>query len=333
MRDMIPVTMATLRRDKGSGEAPHWVPAMRKWRARYVDAEGRRRSVTSSKPGRAGAREAATRRDEALRRASLGVVNDPKLTVADLLERWLRDVAAMKLRPRSLERYEGIVRGQLIPALGTIRLRSLTPQHIAGAYAQLARPRAVTISHACARRTEMRAASAATLRYAHAVLHGALEQAVAWRLIERNPASGASLPRLTTPEMRPLSPPEARRFLETLADHPLEPLFVLAITTGMRQGELLGLRWRDVDWHARRIGVHHTLVRMGGRWWLCLLRESKDLRLGAVEGPHGPKRVFLGYGKGTVINKHSPRRTQALPARASSPAGPVRTKAPPPRSA
>jgi hypothetical protein len=179
MAAIIDQTMGVVRRDKGSGEQPHWVPAMGKWRARYVDAEGRRRSVTSSKPGRAGAREAAARRDEAIRRASLGVQNDPKLTVADLLERWLRDVAAVKLRPRSLERYEGIVRRQLVPALGTIRLRALTPQHIARAYAELGRPRVVTIAHAGSRRTETRAVSPATLRYAHAVLHGALAQAVA----------------------------------------------------------------------------------------------------------------------------------------------------------
>ena len=113
----------------------------------------------------------------------------------------------MKLRPRSLERYEGIVRRQLIPALGTVRLRTLTPHHVAGAYAKIAKPREVTVSHARSRKTEMRAASPATLRYAHA-----LDQAVAWRLIERNPAAGASLPRATTPEMRPLSPPQARRF-------------------------------------------------------------------------------------------------------------------------
>ena len=77
MGGIIPATMASIRRDKGSGEQPRWVPAMRKWRARYLDADGRRRSVTSSKPGRAGSREAAARRDEALRRASLGIVSDP----------------------------------------------------------------------------------------------------------------------------------------------------------------------------------------------------------------------------------------------------------------
>ena len=126
----------------------------------------------------------------------------------------------------------------------------------------------MTISHARSRSTETRARSAAAIRYAHAVLHRALDQAVVWRLIERNPATGAVLPRRSRPEMRPLSTSEARRFLEAASGHPLEPLFILALTTGMRQGELLGLRWRDVDWAARRISVHHTLVRMHGRWWL-----------------------------------------------------------------
>lgn len=64
--------------------------------------------------------------------------------------------------------------------------------------------------------------------------------------------------------MRPLTTSGAR-FLDAARDHPLEALFTLALTTGMRQGELLGLRWRDVDWAARRIFAHHTLVRMHGR--------------------------------------------------------------------
>ena len=75
--------------------------------------------------------------------ASLGIVDDPRLTVGDFLERWLTDVAAAKLRPSSLERYRGIVRGQLVPGLGAVPLRSLTPQDIARAYAELAAPREI----------------------------------------------------------------------------------------------------------------------------------------------------------------------------------------------
>jgi len=271
-------TMGVVRRDKGTGEQPRWLASEGRWRARYVDADGKRRAVFSSTPGRAGAREAAAKRDEALRMTSLGMVNDPGLTVGELLERWLTDVAALKLRPSSLERYRGIVRGQLTPALGRVPLQSLTPQHIARAYAELAAPREVTVSHARARRTMNRTRSAASLRYAHAILHGALQQAVGWRLIERNPAVGAALPRRSRPEMRPLTPDEARRLLDAARDHSLEALFVLALTTGMRQGELLGLRWRDVDWTTRRVAVHHTLVRLHGRWWLGEPKTAKSER-------------------------------------------------------
>ena len=284
MAAIIGRTMGVVRRDKGTGEQPQWRTAEGRWRARYVDAEGTRRSVYSSRPGRAGAREAAAKRDEALRRASLGIVGDPRLTVGDLLERWLTDVAAIKLRPSSLERYRGIVRGQLVPALGRVRLSALTPQHVAQAYAELARPREVSVSHAGTRRSETRARSAASLRYAHAVLHGALDQAVAWRLIERNPATGAALPRRNRPEMRPLTPDESRRFLAALCEHPHEALFTLAITTGMRQGELLGLRWRDIDWATRRVFIHHTLVRLHGRWWLGEPKTAKSARSIEVTG-------------------------------------------------
>jgi hypothetical protein len=78
--------------------------------------------------------------------------------------------------------------------------------------------------------------------------------------------------------MRPLTPDEARRLLDAARDHPLEALFVLALTTGMRQGELLGLRWRDVDWTTRRVAVHHTLVRLHGRWWLGEPKTAKSER-------------------------------------------------------
>ena len=169
--------------------------------------------------------------------------------------------------------------------MGTVALRALTPQQIATAYAALAAPRPVTTTHAGTRQTTLRAMSAASLRYVHAVLHGALEQAVAWRLIERNPAAGASLARVTTPEMRPLTPSEARRFLGAAHGHALEALFTLALTTGMRQGELLALRWRDVDWSARRLVVHHTLIRLDGRWWLGEPKTPKSRRAIDLTGP------------------------------------------------
>ena len=69
-----------------------------------------------------------------------------------------------------------------------------------------------------------------------------------------------------------------RRFLAEAHGHPLEALFTLAMTTGMRQGQLLGLRWRDIDWATRRAFVRHTLVRLHGRWWLGEPKTARSER-------------------------------------------------------
>src|SRR5439155_16658647 len=125
----------------------------------------------------------------------------------------------------------GLVHKHIIPELGHHQLRQLTPQHIAAFYAGLSGR-----------------LSPSSVQLLHAAFHGALRQAVRWELIARNPADAVDLPRRAATSMRALSPDEARRFLVAAAADPLEPLWVLAIATGMRQGELLGLRWRDVDW-------------------------------------------------------------------------------------
>jgi len=105
-----------------------------------------------------------------------------------------------------------------------------------------------------------------SLRYLHAVLHGALSQAVEWGIIASNPADRIRLPAKTCEVMTPLAPDQVPTFLEAIRDHPLEGVFTLAIATGMRQGEILGLQWRDVD--GSRLHVRDTLVRMSGGWWL-----------------------------------------------------------------
>ncbi|MDQ5839706.1 MAG: site-specific integrase [Chloroflexota bacterium] len=125
--------------------------------------------------------------------------------------------------------------------------------------------------------------SPATVRYLHAVLHGALSQAVEWRIIADNPADRVRLPAKTSPEMAALTPEQARVFLEAIRGHGMEALFTLAIATGMRQGELLGLRWADLE--ADRLHVRHTLVRMTGRWWLGDPKTQQSLRTIELTAP------------------------------------------------
>jgi integrase len=250
-------------RERGAGDRPWRMPDGR-WRSRFVDDLGKRRSVYARSP-----KDAAAKRDEALRNRHLGtLIGGPVQTVGQFLDRWLNDVARHSLRPRSFERYAGIVRLHIAPHIGHMQLGRLTGQHLARLYADLADKH-----------------SGASVRYVHAVLHRALDQAVRWRLIQTNPADAADRPRLRTPEMRPLGPDEARRFLEAVQGDELEALYVLALATGMRQGELLGLRWQDVDLSGRQLQVRHTLSRMQGEWWLGPPKSERGVRSIALTGP------------------------------------------------
>jgi integrase len=134
------------------------------------------------------------------------------------------------------------------PTLGSTKLSALTPAHVQGLFRQklddgLA-PKAV--------------------KYIHTTLHRALRQAVRWGLVPRNAAAEADPPRVVTPEMRPLSPIQARTLLQAAKGNRLEALYVLAVTTGMRQGELLGLGWEDVDLECRTVRVRRTLTLARG---------------------------------------------------------------------
>ena len=124
-----------------------------------------------------------------------------------------------------------ILRRHLIPALGKRPLPKLTPQEIQAFYAQ-------KLADGYA---------PGTVRQMHAVLCNALNTATRWGIIPRNPAALVDLPKLAKREVPVLDAEPARKLLQAARGERLEALFVLALTTGARQGELLGLRWQDVD--------------------------------------------------------------------------------------
>jgi integrase len=109
--------------------------------------------------------------------------------------------------------------------------------------------------------------SARTVRYTHAVLSSALKQAVKWRMISQNPASYVDLPRLKKTEMKSFSPEEAERFLEAASRERWGTLWAVALTTGLRPGEYLALRWPDVDLKAGTVTVRRALVRRKDGSW------------------------------------------------------------------
>jgi integrase len=164
------------------------------------------------------------------------------LVLLAYLDMWLCNIEDT-VRQRTWERYEQIVRVHLKPTLGRLKLKSLTPTHLRGLY-----------------REKLDAgASNRTVQYIHTTLRKALQDAVTDDLIPRNVADGIKAPRPKKKEINPLSPEQSRLFLDAIRDDPLEALYVLAIHRGLRQGELLGLKWDDVDLEAGTLQVRRTL--------------------------------------------------------------------------
>ena len=113
-----------------------------------------------------------------------------KLTVAAYFERWLIDYAAVKVAPTTLTRYTGITRDHIVPAIGHLKLTALRPQHLQNAYALWLRP-------GSRKDGSKKALSSRTVLHHHRLIHEALEQAVKWQLIARNPAHAVSAPRVS----------------------------------------------------------------------------------------------------------------------------------------
>jgi integrase len=212
------------------------------YRGAYVGPDGKRRYVSgkNKEEARKALREARSGADQGL------VFDADNLKVGEYLDRWLSDSVSDTVKATTFERYEQITRLHLKPALGRVKLKALTPAHVRGLY-----------------REKLEAGSSArTIRYIHTTLHKALKQAVMDGLIPRNATEAVKPPQSTREEMRPLTPEQAKLLLQAAHEtgNRLEALYVLAIHTGLRQGELLGLKWADVDLEDGSLQVRRTLT-------------------------------------------------------------------------
>ena len=169
-------------------------------------------------------------------------IPDGRQTVAAYLVEWLAG-SKSTIRAQTWCAYERHLRLHVFPFIGRRRLAELQPSDIQRLYLD---------------RVES-GLSPTTVRHLHEILNKAFGQAARWGLISRNPAALVQPPRRAHHEMRTLDPGQVRALLDAVADDRLEALYVLAVTTGMRQGELLALRWRDVDLATGRLRVTGTL--------------------------------------------------------------------------
>src|SRR5215207_1725443 len=190
------------------------------------------------------------------------VFDDENMTLGEHLDSWLNGSVRGSVRQSTFDRYEIAVRVHIKPALGRLKLKILTPAHLAGFY-----------------QDRLSAGFApASVNKLHVTLHKALDQAVRWRMIPRNVAAVVKAPRPNPKEMRTLSAEETRKLLEAARGDRFEALYVLAVTTGMRQGELLALKWQDVDLENATVSVRRTLTKNGTRLLFGVPKTKKSRR-------------------------------------------------------
>jgi integrase len=235
--------MAQKRRGHGEGSIKQRADGL--WEARVSLDGGKRKSLYGKTR-----KEAQDKLRAALRDLDAGLdLSADRQTVAQFLEKWLAASARPSVKTKTYEGYESIVRVRVLPRIGRKPLAKVSPLDLQALYTDLADA----------------GLSPRSIHHTHRVLHRAFGQAVRWNLVARNPCDGTQAPRAARSEMKVWTPEEAEAFLASTREHPAHALYVLALTTGMRQGELLGLKWADVDLGAGVLAVRRTLQRQRGR--------------------------------------------------------------------
>jgi integrase len=208
-------------------------------------------------------REAQAYLTRKLRERDLGRdLEGAKITLNEYLDRWLGTAVGPRVRAKTFQDYRGMLNRYVRPALGERVLAALRPLDLQAIYQQM---------------TE-RGLSARTIRYAHVLTKSAMQQAVRWRLLLENPADGLKVPQQVRNEMRSLTIEQARALLKAAEGTKYGPVLAVALTTGMRPSEYLGLKWQDINWARQTVSVVRSIRRLNGKWYFSDTKRSRSRR-------------------------------------------------------
>jgi integrase len=199
--------------------------------------------------------------------------------LATYLQRWLNDSVKPSVRAKTYVNYESIVRVRIVPRVGGVKLSKVNPAILQQLYSDLLES----------------GLAAQSVRNTHRVLHKAFEQALRWGLIARNPVDATDPPRPKATEMQTLTSQQVGILLDCTADDRNHALYLLAVTTGMRLGELLGLRWADIDFDGKRLFVRRSLQQVQRQLIFVPPKTEKSRRTvmltdSAINGPKELRR-------------------------------------------
>lgn len=266
-----------------NGDGSIWQRADGRWEAVLVlgvraDGKLRRKSFYGK------SYESARKKLDEARRAlqeGLPVVVE-RQTLRQFLERWLRDVVQVKVAPATHQTYESLVRIHIVPLLGRLPLEKLTAQHVQQLLLE--------------KQTSECGISPKTVKHIRDVLRNALEVALRWGLVARNVAALAETPRQRRPAVTVYTASQARTFLAAIEGHRFHSLVLLTLVLALRKGEVLGLRWQDVDFEGGTLRVQRSVHRVAifdsdgkrpteGRRTVLQIAETK------TEGSNRPIRL------------------------------------------
>lgn len=234
--------MAKSRR-RGRGEGSVFPRKDGYWVAQLELGDGKRKQFYTKTQ-----KEAYEKLRKAQRELEQGtLVTGPQQTVEQYLTYWLEEVHKSSLKVSTYVKYRKVINSYIIPALGNMKLEKLTPQHVQSLY----------------NRKLKDGLAPKSIHQIHGVLHKALDNALRWNLVSRNVCEVVSPPRLVKHEIHPLTMEQAHKLVESLHGNRLEVLLTLALTTGLRRGEILALRWADVDFEKQTLKVHRTVDYIG----------------------------------------------------------------------
>ena len=293
---------------RGHGEGSIRQRGPKLWEARVTLGDGRmaRRSLYGTTR-----KEVADKMSAVLAGLQRGELPlSERRTVGAFLEEWMAGLD-LRVRPSTAERYRDLLRRHAIPGIGKVKLAKLTPQRVGALLADRQRvglsPRSVW--------------------HLRAVLRAALGDALRAGEVSRNVAGLARPPRKVEPfRVEPMSPVQAGAILDAVTGTALEAPVAVALWTGLRQGELLGLRWSDLDLERGRLTVAVTLQRRDREWYVEAPKTDKSRRTIALPAPaiaalighrqrQREQRLRVGPGWETrygdlVFNRHNRATTQ-----------------------
>ena len=176
------------------------------------------------------------------------------MTVEEWLDIWQKEYLG-NTKAHTKKSYEGIIRNHILPEIGAVKLPSLSPIQV---------QRLINGVKSTKKVSKNQPVNPKTVKNVHGVLHSALNQAVQCGYIRTNPADRTILPKRTKAEIHVLEDNRVIEFLETIQGHRFEYLYQLDLFTGMRQSELLGLQWPDIDFEHKTLQVKRQLLYLGG---------------------------------------------------------------------